>query len=76
MSFALAYAIGPILGTAVILATNAPFTVGNLVAGLVYAVLLPLVSVTVTYAYFDAVVRERLRAETTADAVLPAEVDL
>lgn len=72
----LAYAIGPLLGTAVILATNAPFTVGNLIAGLVYAVLLPLVSVNTTYAYFDTIVRERLRGDATGDSILPEEVSL
>ena len=70
---ALAAAIGPLLGTAVILTTNAPFTVGNLVAGLAYAVLLPLVSVNATYVYADCAVRDRIRRDTPRQDVLEAE---
>ncbi len=70
---ALAAAIGPLLGTAVILTTNAPFTIGNLVAGLAYAVLLPLVSINATYVYADCAVRDRIRRDAPRQDVLEAE---
>lgn len=70
---AAAAAIGPLLGTAVILTTNAPFTVGNLVAGLTYAVLLPLVSINTTYVYADCAVRDRIRRDAPRQRVLAAE---
>ena len=68
-------AIGPVLGTAVILLTDLPFRVDNVVAGTVYAVLYPLrCSITVTYIYFDALVREQLEHQTPPQEVLPEEV--
>ena len=70
---ALAAATGPLLGTAVILTTNAPFTLGNLVAGLAYAVLLPLVSINTTYVYADCAVRDRIRRDAPRQDVLEAE---
>ena len=50
---ALAIAVGPIVGALLILATNAPFWLVNVVAGLIYAVTMPLVAITTTYVDFD-----------------------
>jgi hypothetical protein len=71
----LAGAVGPILGTLLILVTGAPFPVANVVAGVTYAVLMPYVGLTMAYLYFDARVRSELaRHEVHAPAVLPAEI--
>jgi hypothetical protein len=72
---ALAFALGPIIGVVLILATDAPFWIVNVVAGLIYALTMPFVALTTTYAYFDARVRVEL-AEETYQAELPAEITL
>jgi hypothetical protein len=69
----LALAAGPVLGALLILATNAPFALVNIVAGVVYVVAMPFVALATSYAYFDARVREEL-AEHKPD-VLPAEIE-
>src|SRR4029077_2699665 len=43
---ALAVVIGPILGALLILATDAPFWLVNVVAGVVYSLTMPLVAIT------------------------------
>ena len=68
---ALALAAGPLLGALLILVTEAPFGLVNIVAGLVYAVAMPFVGLSTAYLYFDARVRDEL-AEPEPD-VLPAE---
>jgi hypothetical protein len=65
--------LGPFLGALLILFTDAPFAVLNIVAGIVYALAIPLVALTTTYVYYDAVVREELEREEKPD-VLPAEL--
>ena len=68
-------ACGPVLGTLVILGTGAPFPVANAIAGVAFALLVPYVGMTMTYAYFDARVHERLAAtEPPPTTVLPAEL--
>ena len=59
-SILVAGALGPILGTILILVTGAPFPVANIVAGVTYAVLMPYVALTMAYLYFDARVRSEL----------------
>ena len=71
---ALAIAVGPIVGALLILATNAPFWLVNVVAGLIYAVTMPLVAITTTYVYFDRLVTDELAEPVTPE--LPAEVEL
>ncbi|HEY7398388.1 MAG TPA: hypothetical protein VH538_08805 [Gaiellaceae bacterium] len=67
---------GPVLGGVLLLATGASFALVNAVAGLVYALAMPLVGITTTYVYFDVVTREHLApAEQRADE-LPAEFAL
>lgn len=67
-------ALGPFIGTLMLLLTSASFNVVNLVAGLIYVFTLPFVAVVTTYLYFDLIVREALApAQSARRAVLPAE---
>jgi hypothetical protein len=70
----LAFTIGPLVGTLLILLTSAPLALLNVVAGVVYALAMPFVAVTTTYVYFDVRIR-RTHAEEQPD-VLPAELEL
>jgi hypothetical protein len=72
---ALVLVLGPLLGALLILATDAPFWLVNLVAGVVYALTMPFVAITTVYAYVDARVRRELGAEHEPDR-LPAELEL
>jgi len=63
---------GPVLGGLLLLGTGADFWLINAVAGLVYALTMPLVGIATTYIYYDALVREH-QAEPVA-AELPAEM--
>ena len=65
---------GPVLGTLLILATDAPLAFANVVAGAAYALLVPFTALTIAYLYFDAVVRERLEVTDESPEVLPAEI--
>jgi hypothetical protein len=71
---ALAFAAGPILGALLILVTDAPLPLLNVVAALVYAVALPFVALTTSYVYFDA--RTRFELEARDPDKLPAEIAL
>jgi hypothetical protein len=74
-SILVAGAVGPLLGTILILLTGAPFPVANIVAGVTYVVLMPYVALTMAYLYFDAWVRSELaRDEVRVREVLPAEI--
>jgi hypothetical protein len=66
---------GPLLGALLILATDAPFWLANIVAGVIYAVTMPFVALTTAYVYFDARVRRELAGESAARR-LPAEIEL
>jgi len=70
----LAFAAGPLLGAVLILLTDAPLPLMNVVAGVVYALAMPLVALTTTYVYVDARVREEL--EPALLETLPPEIDL
>jgi hypothetical protein len=67
---------GPLLGALLIVLTNAPFSLLNVVAGVVFALAMPFVALATSYVYFDARVREALEPEPAAPATLPAEVEL
>jgi hypothetical protein len=67
---AIALVLGPVLGMILILGTDAPFTLVNVVAGLVYLLAMPFVALTTAYVYFDAIVSE----STVEEDVLPAQV--
>jgi len=66
---------GPLLGALLILVTDAPFWLVNVVAGIVYAVTMPFVALTTAYVYFDARVRSELEDEHQP-VELPAEIGL
>jgi hypothetical protein len=70
----LALAAGPLLGATLILLTDAPLALMNVVAGVVYALAMPLIALTTTYVYLDARVREEL--EPAVPDKLPAEIEL
>ena len=72
---ALALVAGPLVGVALILLTDAPLWLVNVVAGAVYAVTLPFVAVTTAYVYFDTRIRDELAEELEPDE-LPAEFQL
>lgn len=55
----LALLVGPIVGTAILFATNASFDVVNLASDLVYTVSLPFAAIATTYLYFDLNARQR-----------------
>jgi hypothetical protein len=72
---ALALAAGPIVGALLIIVSSAPLWLANLVAGVLYAVTMPLVALTTAYVYFDTRARDELAPET-ATRELPAEIEL
>ncbi|MDQ3122188.1 MAG: hypothetical protein M3Q59_06610 [Actinomycetota bacterium] len=55
--------------------TDAPLSLLNVVAGVVYALAMPFVALTTSYVYFDARVRTELEPELEP-ADLPAEIQL
>jgi hypothetical protein len=71
----LGLAAGPFLGALLILLTDVPFVLLNVVAGIVYALVLPFVALTTTYVYLDARVRDQLEPHAAVDR-LPAEIEL
>ena len=71
----IAVVLGPLLGTALILATSLPLGVLNIIAGVVYVLTMPYVALATGYVYFDMRVREELE-DRTQPAVLPPEVEL
>jgi hypothetical protein len=72
---ALVLVVGSLIGVLLILLTNAPFWLVNVIAGIVYAITMPFVALTTGYVYFDARVRSEL-ADERETAVLPEEVGL
>jgi hypothetical protein len=69
----LALLAGPFIGALLIVVTEAPLALMNVLAGIVYALAMPFVALVTTYLYFDARVREELPAEGDPDE-LPAEI--
>jgi hypothetical protein len=72
---ALALVAGPFLGALLILLTDAPLPLLNLVAGVVYALALPFVALLTSYVYLDARVSYELDRADVPDQ-LPAEISL
>ena len=72
---ALVVIAGPLIGVLLILVTDAPFWLVNVIAGIVYAVAMPLVALVTAYVYFDARTRGELEAESELTE-LPAEIEL
>jgi hypothetical protein len=71
----IAIVLGPLVGTALILATSLPLWILNIVAGIVYVLTMPFVALATGYVYFDMRVRQELE-DRTQPAVLPPEVEL
>jgi hypothetical protein len=71
----LALAVGPFLGALLILLTDAPLGLLNVVAGIVYALTMPYVALVTTYVYLDSRVRAELEPRD-ATGELPAEIEL
>jgi hypothetical protein len=69
----IALAAGPLAGALLIVLTDAPLALLNIVAGVVYALAMPFVALTTTYVYLDARVSEEL--EPVAPEMLPPEVE-
>jgi hypothetical protein len=72
---ALALVAGPLVGAVLILLTDAPLPLLNLVSGVVYALAMPFVALTTSYVYFDARTRSEL-PRTREPESLPAEIEL
>jgi hypothetical protein len=72
---ALVLVAGPLIGTLLILATDAPFWLVNVLAGIIYTVAMPFVALTTAYVYFDARTRQEL-VDERSPAELPAEIEL
>jgi hypothetical protein len=70
----LALVAGPLIGALLILVTDAPLALMNILAGIVYALAMPFVALVTTYLYFDTRVREQL--EPRVAETLPTEIDL
>jgi hypothetical protein len=75
LSAGIALVAGPLVGTVLIVLTNAPLTALNLVAGVVYMLTMPFVALTTAYVYVDARVTDSLRPERTSGE-LPAQAEL
>ncbi len=71
---ALVLVIGPLIGVLLILLTDTPFWLVNVVAGVVYAVTMPIVALATAYTYFDARVQGEIDRDD--DDVVPAEIEL
>jgi hypothetical protein len=71
----LAFVSGPLVGVALILTTGAPFWLVNLVAGVIYALTMPLVAITTVYLYFDRLVVYELGGDVDTKE-LPAEIQV
>jgi hypothetical protein len=75
VSAVLAIFAGPLLGALLIILTDMPFALLNVVAGVVYALAMPFVALVTSYVYFDARARAEL-APAAHVAELPAELEL
>ena len=75
VSAVVALAAGPLLGVALIFTTSMPFVLLNIVAGVVYTLLLPFVALVTSYVYFDARVHGELEP-ADLPSELPAEIAL
>jgi hypothetical protein len=72
---AIALVAGPLVGTGLIVLTDLPFPLLNVIAGIVYMLAMPFVALTTAYVYVDRrVVDELVPADEPAG--LPAEIEL
>jgi hypothetical protein len=75
VSAVLALVAGPLLGALLIILTDAPLPLLNVVAGIVYGLAMPFVALVTAYVYFDARTRHELEPADEPDE-LPAEIQL
>ncbi len=75
ISGAIAVVAGPLIGTALIVLTDLPLALLNVIAGFVYMLTMPFVALTTAYVYFDTRVGDQLRPAREPDR-LPAQIDL
>ena len=75
VSAAIAIFAGPLLGAILIILTDAPFALLNIVAGVVYALAMPFVALVTAYVYFDARTQVELEPVELVSE-LPAEIQL
>ncbi len=75
VSAGVALVIGPFIGAVLIFLTEAPFTLLNLTAGIVYALAMPFVALVTSYVYFDARARVELEPVERVSE-LPSEIQL
>jgi hypothetical protein len=75
VSAALALLAGPLLGAILILTTEMPLALLNVVAGVVYALAMPYVGLVTAYVYFDARARRALEPVEHVSE-LPQEISL
>jgi hypothetical protein len=68
-------AISPLLGVLLIVITEAPFGLANLVAGVINALVVPFIALITTYLYLDARTRLELEPQDELDE-LPAEISV
>ena len=66
---------GPLIGTALILLTDLPFWLLNVIAGIVYTLAIPFVALTTAYVYLDVRIADQARPADEPE-VLPAEIEL
>jgi hypothetical protein len=75
VSAVLALVAGPLLGALLIVLTDAPLPLLNVVAGIVYGLAMPFVAIVTSYVYFDARTRHELEPADEPDE-LPAEIQV
>ena len=75
VSAVVALAAGPLLGALLIVLTDAPLPLLNVVAGIVYGLAMPFVALVTAYVYFDARTRHELEPADEPDE-LPAEIQV
>jgi hypothetical protein len=75
VSAGITLALGPLIGTALIVLTSVPLGLLNLIAGVVYMLTMPFIALTTMYVYLDTRVGEELRPPPDP-SLLPAQIDL
>ena len=75
VSAGITLALGPLIGTALIVLTSVPLGLLNLIAGVVYMLTMPFIALTTMYVYLDTRVGEELRPPPDP-SLLPAQIEL
>jgi hypothetical protein len=75
VSAGITLALGPLIGTALIVLTSVPLGLLNLIAGVVYMLTMPFIALTTMYVYLDTRVGDELRPPPDPSR-LPAQIEL